>query len=145
LKISNSRNTGYTLPELLASLCIISVLLFHGIAGFSSFMRRAEIQNQLRAVSFSLSKARYDAIRQNRVMKISIKENIIYTQLKKHNRWELYSDLQLKNVSASTNRSPVFHPDGMVSPLCSIYISNKYYSYKISISIAGRFKITRIL
>ena len=46
--------------------------------------------------------------------------------------------------SVKINSSPVFSPTGSVSPLCSIFVKNSKYQYKITLSISGRIKTTEI-
>jgi hypothetical protein len=49
-----------------------------------------------------------------------------------------------KNVSVTINSSPIFFPNGSIAPLCSILVENEVSHYKITISIAGRVKITEM-
>ena len=53
--------------------------------------------------------------------------------------WEIKGEIKL-----TCNSSPVFNPKGSASPMCTIRISNKMYSYKIALSFAGRIRITKL-
>lgn len=141
---NKNRSYGFTIIELLSSVAIISTLLFFGIFSFNSFFKRMEINNGLRAVTSSLSLARYKSIRINKNIKFSIMENTILMSEKNGSNWETFFTKNLDNVTAGINSSPVFHPTGIVSPLCTISISNRRSSFRITISIAGRIKIRKI-
>ena len=59
--------------------------------------------------------------------------------------WESEPEVFLEGVNIQANNSPTFHPVGTVSNLASIYISNSWGKYKITIAISGRVKVTQIL
>ena len=64
---------------------------------------------------------------------------------KRGEEWQTVSSTDLGDkVSASINSSPVFSPCGSVSPLCSIHVKNEKHHYKITLSIAGRLKVSKI-
>jgi hypothetical protein len=50
----------------------------------------------------------------------------------------------LEGVNIQANNSPVFHPQGTVSNLASIMISNTWGSYKITLAISGRIRIAKL-
>ncbi|NIM14261.1 MAG: hypothetical protein GTO45_19675 [Candidatus Aminicenantes bacterium] len=139
---TNRTRKGITLLELFIALGIISLALTIVVPGFKSFYSRMEINNGLRAVTSALSTARYKAIMMNKRVKFTIEGDKIVLNEKQSNQWQAFMHFDLEeNVSFSINASPVFSPAGSVSPLCSIYVKNKIYSYKITISMAGRIKV----
>ena len=50
----------------------------------------------------------------------------------------------IEGVIIQANNSPIFHPGGTVSNLASIYVSNSWGKYKITIAITGRIKIAKL-
>lgn len=50
----------------------------------------------------------------------------------------------LEGVNVEANNSPLFHPEGTVSNLASIYVFNSWGKYRITIAITGRIKTTPI-
>jgi Tfp pilus assembly protein FimT len=142
---ANKRSRGISFLELFIALGIISLTLTMTVSGFQSFYRRMEINNGLRAVTSALSTARYRAIWMNKRVKFTIEEDKIVLKRKESSQWNAFMHFDLeKKVSYSINASPVFSPGGSVSPLCSIYVSNKTYCFKITISMAGRIKVLEI-
>ncbi len=136
---------GFTLGELLVVLSILSIIVTIGIPTFKSSFSRWEVTSGVRTVTSALSTARYNAIKMNRSVKFCIEENRVLLKEKKGKVWETFLPFDVDEaVSLTINSSPVFSPTGYVSPLCSIYVKNEHYRYKITLSIAGRIKIVKL-
>lgn len=139
------RSSGITLTELLVVLCLLSILITLGIPAFESFFVRWEASSGVRTVTTAISYARYDAVKMNRSVKFCIENNRILLKEKRSGVWEPFRSFDVdENVSLTINSSPVFSPTGSVAPLCSIYVRNERYCYKITISIEGRIKVAEI-
>ncbi len=143
-KIRN-RQGGFTLLESFIALSIISIILLMFAPGFKSFFKRMETANGLRTITSALSTARYRAISTNRDMKFTIRDQQVVLLEKNISGWEVWKCLDIdQKVLVSINASPVFYPNGSVAPLCTIFVNSGKEVYNITISIAGRFKISRI-
>lgn len=136
---------GFTLTELLMALSILLIITAIGIPAFKSYFVKWEINAGVRTVTTALSTARYNAIKMNRSVKFCIESNRIVLKEKKGDKWEMFLPFEVdEKVSLTNNSSPVFSPLGYASPLCSIYVKNERYQYKITLSIAGRIKVAEI-
>ncbi len=145
MKQNRNNNNGITLLELLVTLSVISLVLTVGVPGLKSFFSRVELSNSLRTVTAALGTARYKAVMMNKRVKFTLEKDRIILKEKKKGEWEelLHFDLEEK-VSFSINASPIFSPSGSVAPLCSIHVENEIKHCKITISIAGRIKISEV-
>lgn len=144
---TNYRNNkiGITLVELMAALCIFGLAGMVGIPMFKASFERWEVSSSVRTVTSALSTARYDAIRMNRSVKFSIENNRVLLKEKIGTVWVSFMTFELdKDVSVTINALPVFTGIGTVAPLCSIYVWNEHYRYKISLSSAGRIKVEEV-
>jgi hypothetical protein len=120
--------------------------------GFNSYLKRMEVRNTLRTITGVLNTARYKAVVLNKRVKFCIEdknEEDIVIRLKEKrygdSRWKEFMEFSLeKKVSITINSSPIFFPNGSISPMCSILVENEISHYKITISIAGRVKITEM-
>lgn len=147
MKQDNHKNSrsGITLIELLVALFILSLVGMVGIPMFRASVERWEVSGSVRAVTSALSTARYDAIKMNRSVKFCIENNRVLLKEKKGTVWVTFMTFEVdRDVSLSTNASPVFTAIGTVAPLCSIYVWNEHYRYKISLSSAGRIKVEEV-
>jgi len=147
MKQDNHKNSkrGITLIELLVALCIFSLVGMVGIPMFRASVERWEVSGSVRTVTSALSTARYDAIKMNRSVKFCIENNRVLLKEKSGAVWVAFMSFEVdKDVSLSINALPVFTPIGSVAPLCSIYVWNEHYQYKITLSSAGRIKVIAI-
>lgn len=142
-KITNKK--GFTMIELLVALCILSLIGMVGVPMFKASLERWEVSGSVRTVTSALSTARYDAIKMNRSVKFCIENNRVVLKEKRGTLWCTFSSFEVeKDVSLTINASPVFSPIGSVAPLCSIYVRNEHYQYKITLSSAGRIKVIEV-
>ncbi|UCH92523.1 MAG: hypothetical protein JSV88_19815 [Candidatus Aminicenantes bacterium] len=159
----NENMKGITFVEILVTVAIISLVISMGMPAFNSHLKRMELKTTLRTVTGVMNTARYKSIMMNQGVKFCIedkyeqeeeagdeeveeeKELVIRLKRKKGSYWKEFMEFDLeKNVTVSINSDPIFYPNGSVAPLCSIYVGNEVSQYKITISIAGRVKITEI-
>jgi Tfp pilus assembly protein FimT len=147
MRQDNHKNSkrGISLIELLVALCILSLAGMLGIPMFNASVERWEVSGNVRTVTSALSTARYDAIKMNRSVKFCIENNRVLLKEKSGAVWVAFMSFEVdKDVSLSINALPVFTPIGSVAPLCSIYVWNEHYQYKITLSSAGRIKVIEI-
>jgi prepilin-type N-terminal cleavage/methylation domain-containing protein len=148
--MTNKSKKGMTIFEMFVALAVLSVLITMGMPGFNSYLKRMEVRNTLRTITGVLNTARFKAIVLNKGVKFCIEdkneeEMVIRLKEKKDSKWEKFMEFSLeKKVSVTINSSPIFYPNGSIVPLCSILVENEVYHYKITISIAGRVKITEM-
>lgn len=150
--MTNKSKKGMTFFEMFVTLAIISVVITMGMPGFNSYVKRMEVRNTLRTITGVLNTARYKAVMLNKRVKFCIEDKneedmVIRLKEKRDSdcKWEKFMEFSLeKEVSVSINASPIFFPNGSISPLCSILVENEVSHYKITISIAGRIKITEM-
>jgi prepilin-type N-terminal cleavage/methylation domain-containing protein len=136
---------GFTVLELLVTLTIFALVIGLGVPAFKAYSKKIEINNGLRTVTLAVNTARYKAIENNRSIKLKVEENRLILLEKRDSAWESFMDFDPGDrVSVSLNTSPVFYPEGYIVPLCSFYVRSNEENYKISISIAGRIKVTEL-
>lgn len=136
---------GFSVVELLVVVCVLAITITMGANIFKASFSRWEASSGVRTVTGAMSSARYHAIRMNRSVKFCIEKNRIFLKEKESGEWKTFRSFGVDdNVSLSINASPVFSPEGFASPLCSIYVENGHYRYKITLSIAGRIKAAKI-
>ena len=137
---------GFSLIEVILSLSILGFLVYMASTSFLNLAPKYRLQKAVWEINSRLNYARYKALFEG--LKVRIKFNSsgyaleIYEEEKE--RWKLEEKHLLEGVSLQANNSPTFHPGGIVSSLASIYISNSWAKYKITIAISGRVKISKL-
>ena len=150
--MTNKSQKGMTIFEMFVTLAVISLVVSMVMPGFNSYIKRMEVRNTLRTITGVLNTARFKAIMLNKRVKFCIEDKNIedmVIRLKEKrdgdSKWKKFMEFSLeKKVSVTINSSPIFFPNGNISPLCSILVDNEVSHYKITISIAGRIKITEM-
>ncbi len=146
MKITKTETSrGFTVIELLIAVTISALIIVGGFSGFRSYQSRSYIQQTLRTITSAFNTARYKAIEDNRSVKVTIQGSTLLLLQSNDGDWQEVRRFHLEqHVDVDMNASPVFTPAGSVAPLCSVYVRNEHYTYKITISIAGRLKTIRI-
>ncbi|MDD8021394.1 MAG: GspH/FimT family protein [Acidobacteriota bacterium] len=144
LKKQSRQVIGYSLLETVISMSIVLAVIFIG-SSLKPDTRKHQLKTAVNQIYSNLSLARFRAIRQQVPVKVSFKEN--FCQLSEFDSqrsfWVIKSRRFLEGVQVTANNTPVFYPQGTVSNLASIKISNERGLYLITVAITGRLKITQ--
>ncbi|MDD8021403.1 MAG: hypothetical protein PHU81_09575 [Acidobacteriota bacterium] len=144
LKKQSWQVTGYTLLETVISMSIVLAVIFIG-SSLKPDTRKHQLKIAVNQIYSNLSLARFRAIRQQVPVKVTFEEN--FCQLSEFDSqrsfWVIKSRRFLEGVQVTANNTPVFYPQGTVSNLASIKISNERGLYLITVAITGRLKITQ--
>ncbi len=136
---------GMSLVELFFTLSIITFLIGLGGNTFNSLIEMSKIYSVVKDVRNSFVMSRYEAVKINSPIKIKLKENNLIVYKSINNKWEKINKIYLcKRCNLSMNSSPVFFPNGYVSPTCSVIVGGSHYKYKITVSFYGRIKVKKI-
>lgn len=142
---NNNKKKGFTVIELLIALTLLSLIIALGVPGFKSFNKKVKISSSLRTVTLAINTARYKAVDNNRSIKLKVENNKFILLKKRDRTWEPFMDFDPgEDVSVSINASPVFSPEGYITPLCSVYVDCCASKHKITVSLAGRIKVTKL-
>ncbi len=136
---------GFTLWELMIYLAIFSTLLGLAAVSFLDSFPKHRLQKALWDIHTNMNFARYKAIFEGTKSRIVFDKNgyTIEVFSEKSGAWRVEKGSVLEGVSIQANNSPIFHPQGTVSNLASVIISNTWGSYKITLAISGRIKIAK--
>ncbi|MCK5003868.1 MAG: hypothetical protein KAS21_02210 [Candidatus Aminicenantes bacterium] len=141
--MKNSR--GLTVLELLSAVTIGMFILTSSFPIISSFLSRIEISTAVSSITTHLSEARYLSLAESRKVRFRIVNRSGRLEIINNHKWINHKSWEIKGkINITCNASPVFNPKGSASPMCTIKISNKMYSYKITLSFAGRIRITKL-
>lgn len=137
---------GFALWELVVFLAIFSVLLGLASGSFLGSLPKHRLQKALWEIQSKMNYARYKAIFDGTKSRIVFKPEgyIIEVFNQKNGDWKIDQGNILEGVSIQANNSPMFHPQGTVSNLASIIVSNTWGSYKITLAISGRIKVVKL-
>ncbi|MBC7361770.1 MAG: type II secretion system protein [Candidatus Aminicenantes bacterium] len=140
-----NRNLGFSLLDTTVALSIVAVLLLVG-SSFKINNKKHQLNQAVEKVCSNLSLARFLSVYRQVPIKVSFNQNFCeLAEFDSQNSfWVIKSRQLLEGVEVSANNSPVFYPQGTVSNLASIKVSNDSGLYLITIAITGRVKVSQI-
>lgn len=140
-----NRNRGFSLLETTVALSIVAVLLLVG-SSFKINNKKHQLNQAVEKVCLNLSLARFRSVYRQVPIKVSFNQNFCeLAEFDSQNSfWVTKSRQLLEGVEVSANNSPIFYPQGTVSNLASIKVSNDSGLYLITIAITGRVKVSQI-
>lgn len=137
---------GFTLFEVMIFISIFAVLLGAASFSFLNSSHKYRLHRAVWEIQSKMNYARFKAVFSGRKFRLSFNPDG-YT-LERYDQdaemWKIEMGNILEGVYIQANNSPVFHPQGTVSNLASITVSNAHGSYKITLAISGRIKAVKL-
>jgi Tfp pilus assembly protein FimT len=137
---------GFTLFETVLAMALAAFFAYAGTVSFSRFVPKFRLQRAVWEIESSLNQARFKAAWKGASIRVRFEESSRYAlEVYDENAaaWRLDRAAALEGVAVTANNAPVFHPQGTVSNLATITVSNSSGSYKITIAISGRIKAVK--
>jgi len=145
MKLTKKGKRGFSLLETTLALSVVAVLLLIG-SSFKINNEKHQLDEAVEKVCSNLSLARFHSVYRQVPIRVSFNQN--FCELAEYDSqnsfWLTKSRQPLEGVEVSANNSPVFYPQGTVSNLSSIKVSNDSGLYLITIAITGRVKVSQI-
>ena len=138
----NTERPGFSLLEVLISLFIMSILIGLTSSSFLNISPKYTLQRSVWEITSRLNYARYKAVFKGQKVRVRFDGKFYWIEKFEEDqaKWiEIFQNL-FEGVDVEANNNPIFHPGGTVSNLASIYVSNSWGKYKITIAITGRIK-----
>jgi Tfp pilus assembly protein FimT len=137
---------GFTLVETVLAMALAAFFAYAGAISLGRFVPKLRLQTAVWEVESSLNQARFKAAWKGTPARVRFGEPSRYA-LEVYDgeadAWRLERAGVLEGVVVDANNAPVFHPQGTVSNLASITVSNSRGSYKITVAISGRIKAVK--
>ena len=137
---------GFTLVEAVLALALTGLFVFGGAYTVQRLVPKFHLQSGIWEVTSGLSQARFRAIMSGEPVRVRfVPSGFVFERYDEDARaWRTARTASLPGVAVQANNAPVFHPQGTVSDLASIVVSNSRGAYRITVAITGRVKATRI-
>jgi len=132
--------------EAVVALAILAIMVGLASISFLNLAPKYRLKNAVREINSRMNYARYKAIFDGIKVRIKFDQHSYAIEIydEDRNEWKREREYFLNGVTLQANNSPTFHPAGTVSNLASIYISNSWGKYKITLAISGRIKIVQL-
>jgi Tfp pilus assembly protein FimT len=137
---------GFTLWEVLVFFSILAILMGLASISFTNSSDKHRLQKAVWEIHAKLNYARFKAIFDGTKYRVLFKKTgySIEEFDQATGDWKFDSGNILDGIFIQANNAPQFHPQGTVSNLASITLSNSWGTYRISLAISGRIKIAKV-
>jgi len=139
------RSRGYTLVETVMVLALAGLLVYGGAVTFRGFMPKLRLQAAVWAVRSVLNEARFKAIWRGEPFRVRFLPGGYRLEAYKGEAgtWRLDRSGVFEGVAVHSTNDPAFHPEGTVSNLATVTVSNSRGEYRITVAISGRIKTVK--
>ncbi len=145
MKNTAIKRSGISLIEVILSLAILSVIIGISSVSFHTQSSKYKLVNAVREIHSRMNYARFMAIFESAPVRVKFDPSGYTVERfdSSQNKWLRDKGNILEGVVIQANNNPIFYPQGTVSHLASIYISNSWGKYKITLAISGRIKVVK--
>lgn len=140
------RERGFTLVETVMVLSLLGFLVYGGVYSFQRLIPKFHLQSGIWQVTSGLNQARFRAVWSGAPVRVRFVPSGFVFERRDDGAgvWRALRTAVLPGVTVGANNNPIFHPQGTVSSLATILVSNSWGSFRITIAITGRIKTTRV-
>jgi prepilin-type N-terminal cleavage/methylation domain-containing protein len=137
---------GFTLLEIMISFSIFAVLLGVAWASFFQASHKYRLQRAIWEIHSKMNYSRFKAVFYGTKFRVSFNPHgyTIERYDQEADSWKMEQGNIFEGILVEANNNPIFHPEGTVSNLASITVSNVWGSYKITLAISGRIKTVKL-
>lgn len=137
---------GFTLIEIVMALTLAGLFIYGGTYTFQRLVPKFQLQSGIWEVTSGLNQARFRAIMSGAPVRVRfVPSGFVFERYDEAAKiWRTAGAASLPGVAIRANNSPVFHPQGTVSDLASITVSNARGAYRITVAITGRVRTARV-
>lgn len=135
------KRNGFNFAETMVSLSLISFLILFSLPSLKSIISKLNFKSAQSQVINSLYLARYKSAFTGVSYRWKALGDAIAIERKSEGKWILEIKIKLSYGTVSSNNIPIFHPEGLVTNMATIYLKSKKVSSKITVAITGRIKV----
>lgn len=136
---------GFTLVEAVMVLALAGLLVLGGVHAVGAIGPRMHLRSGTWEVTSGLNQARFRAIMSGEAVRVRFVAAgfVLERRDEAAAAWVALRAVRVEGVTLGANNAPVFHPQGTVSGLATVTVSNAKGSYRITIAITGRIRTVR--
>jgi type II secretion system protein H len=137
---------GFTLVETVLVLALVGLLVLGGAHAVGAMLPRIHLRSGTWEVTSGLNQARFRAIMSGEPVRVRFGATGFLLERRDDGEatWTPLRATRVEGVTVRANNAPVFHPQGTVSDLATVTVSNAKGSYRITIAITGRIRTSRV-
>ena len=137
---------GFTLIEAVIAVALLASLVYAGSTAFLKTAPRFNLEKAVWEIRSAMNAVRYRALFEGAAYRVRFSGSAYAVDRYEESSeaWVPAGRTSLEKVSIMSNNAPVFTPEGTVTGLATITVSNAWGGYRLTLAITGRIKTTRI-
>ncbi len=142
-----SSRRGFTLLESAVAVALAGMLAFMGAGSLLSLAPKYRLEAAVWEARAVLNRARYRALHEGVAFRVRVLADGLALDRDDPDSgtWALAARTVCDGARLTANNAPIFTPQGSVTGLATITISNSWGAYKMTLAITGRIKTARIV
>ncbi len=136
---------GFTLIENLTVVAILGFVIIIAVPFQAKIRHRYALEMAVWEIHSKMNYLKYQAMKNSTPYRLQIFD--YGYRIEKYDPlsgWKRVEQKIILDTRLEANNSPIFYPEGTVSNLASITISNSAGKYRLTLAISGRIKIIRL-
>ena len=128
------------------AVALLASLVYMGSAGLSKIAPRFSLEHAVWEIRSTLNAVRYRALFEGISYRVRFSKSSYAVEKydAEEKAWVLAGRTTIEKVAIEANNIPVFTPEGTVTGLVTITVSNERGEYRLTLAITGRIKTARI-
>ncbi len=140
------KQDGISLIETLVAMAILGIVMGLAAVPFRGTSAKYKLLRSVREVHSRMNFARYKAVCEGTKVRLRFDADgyLVETWDKNQSVWKQAPKYFVDGAVIAANNTPTFYPVGTVSNLCTVHVSNTWGTFKLSLAISGRIKVTQV-
>jgi prepilin-type N-terminal cleavage/methylation domain-containing protein len=136
---------GFTLAEAVVAMALAGLFVLGGAHAVHRLVPKLQLRSGIWEVTSGLGQARFRAIMSGEPVRVRfVLTGFLFERYDEGaGIWRVSRSAHLPGVAVRANNAPVFHPQGTVSGLATILVSNSRGGYRITVAITGRIRTVK--
>lgn len=137
---------GFTLIEIAVVLAILATMISMASFPLMNLAAKYRLEKAAGEVRAALNTARVKSILDGLNYRVRFEAGrcLIEKYVENANAWNLDAAAGFEGATVEANNTPVFTPEGTVTNLATIRVTNRWGGYKMTLAITGRIKTSRL-
>ena len=144
--VRSMNGRGFTLIETAVVLAIFAIIIYMASLSILNLASKYRLEKAVGEIRSALNTARAKSILNGCNFRVRFGADFyrIETYDENANIWVPDDEAGIEGATVEANNAPVFTPEGSVTNLATIRVSNGWGGYKLTLAITGRIKTTRL-
>ena len=139
------KRRGYSLIETMTVISLVGIMAYMTMFSFQAVIPRYRLKSCAWQMTSLLNQARFRSAWSGLDCRLRVDGGNVFLETRDAAglSWKAVRTFSPDGAAVAANNQPIFHPQGTVSNLATITVSNSAGAYKITLAISGRVRSVR--